>query len=265
LETANTRRSEQVSGLPADLVAALDVAATTDRLLVASDFDGTLAPIVSNPADARALPHAAAALVALADLPATSVVLVSGRALATLRELSAMPATVHLVGSHGAEPDTGFANPIDTELLDRITTELTAIAAGRPGVTVEPKPASVALHVRNATDEDGAAAFDAARAASASWNAELTAGKAVLEFAVVATDKGAAVDALRAQTGATTVVFFGDDVTDEKAFRRMRAADVGVKVGPGDSLARYRVDAPDDVASALTQLLDTRDGFIPRG
>jgi trehalose 6-phosphate phosphatase len=251
--------------LPDELVVALGAAAATDRLLVASDFDGTLAPIVNDPASARALPGAADALVALADLPRTAVMLVSGRALATLRELSAMPSTVHLVGSHGAELDTGFANPIDAELLERITMELTAIASGRPGVTVEPKPASVALHVRNASADDGAAALAAARSASESWAAELTSGKAVLEFAVVTTDKGEAVDALRAQTGATAVVFFGDDVTDEKAFRRMRDSDVGVKVGQGDTLAAYRVGAPDDVASALAYLLELRAAIIHRG
>ena len=59
----------------------------------------------------------------------------------------------------------------------------------------------------------------------------------MLEFAVISTDKGEAVDILREQTDATAVVFFGDDVTDEKAFRRMRDADVGVKVGPGETLA----------------------------
>jgi trehalose 6-phosphate phosphatase len=152
----------------------------------------------------------------------------------------------------------GFANPIDTELLERITAELTAIASGRPGVTVEPKPASVALHVRNASADDGAAALAAARAASESWAAELTSGKAVLEFAVITTDKGEAVDALRVQTGATAVVFFGDDVTDEKAFRRMRVADVGVKVGSGETVARFHVDSPDDVAVALMYLLEVR-------
>ena len=142
---------------------------------------------------------------------------------------------------------------------------LPPIASGRPGVTVEPKPASVALHVRNASSDDGAAALAAARFASESWAAELTSGKAVLEFAVVTTDKGEAVDALRVQTGATAVVFFGDDVTDEKAFRRMRDSDVGVKVGQGETLAAYRVDSPDDVASALAYLLELRVGFIHRG
>ncbi|MDT5241019.1 MAG: trehalose 6-phosphate phosphatase [Mycobacterium sp.] len=247
-----------MSELPSDLLRALDGAAATPRLLVASDFDGTLAPIVNNPADARPLPGAADALIALAGQPSTTVALVSGRALSTLRELSSIPPPVHLVGSHGAEFDSGFSHDIDRELLERITAELTAIAANRPGVTVEPKPASVALHVRNAGAADGRAALDAALAAAQAWDAELTEGKAVLEFAVISTDKGEAIDIIRDRDDATAVVFFGDDVTDEKAFRRMRDGDVGVKVGPGDTLARFRVESPEDVETALTYLLEQR-------
>jgi trehalose 6-phosphate phosphatase len=247
-----------VSELPADLLRALDAVATTRHLLVATDFDGTLAPIVNNPADARPLPDAGDALIALAALPATTVALVSGRALRVLRELSSMPPAVHLVGSHGAEFDTGFAHDIDQELLTRINEELTAIAATRPGVTVEPKLASVALHVRNAGPTDGADALAAARAAAESWDAELTEGKAVLEFAVISTDKGEAIDIIRDREHATAVVFFGDDVTDEKAFARMREGDLGVKVGPGDTRAAYRVESPEDVAAALAYLLERR-------
>jgi trehalose 6-phosphate phosphatase len=244
--------------LPDDLQRALDAAAAAPRLLVTSDFDGTLAPIVNNPADARPLPDAADALVALADLPQTAAALISGRALEVLRSLSGMPATVHLVGSHGAEFDSGFTHDVDRALLDRITAELRVIADGKPGVTVETKPASVALHVRNASPEDGDAALAAARSASTAWGAQATEGKAVLEFAVIQTDKGEAVDILRGQENASVVVFLGDDVTDEKAFKRMRGKDVGVKVGPGDTLAGYRVDAPEDAATALSYLLGQR-------
>jgi trehalose 6-phosphate phosphatase len=247
-----------VTALPVDLLSALDTAAATARLLVASDFDGTLAPIVNDPADARPLPGAADALGSLADLPSTTVLLVSGRALAVLREYSGMPATVHLVGSHGAELDTGFAFDVDEALLARITAELEGIAEGRPGVTVESKPASVAIHVRNASDADRETALAAARVVGHASGAELTEGKAVLEFAVISTDKGEALDLVREQVDATAAVFFGDDVTDEKAFRRMRADDVGVKVGPGETLAQYRVDSPDDVAAALQYLLERR-------
>jgi trehalose 6-phosphate phosphatase len=247
-----------VTALPSDLQRALTEAAHAPRLLVISDFDGTLAPIVNNPADARPLAEAAGALVELADLPATAAALISGRALDTLRSLSSMPETVHLVGSHGAEFDTGFVHDIDRDLLARIVDELHAIAEERPGVAVESKPASVALHVRNASASDAKAALLAARTASEAWDAELTEGKAVLEFAVISTDKGEAVDILREQHDASAVVFFGDDVTDEKAFRRLRDDDVGVKVGPGETLAGYRIETPEDVAAALEYLLQAR-------
>jgi trehalose 6-phosphate phosphatase len=247
-----------VSDLSPDLQRALTSTAGVPRLLVTSDFDGTLAPIVNNPADARALPAAAKTLIELADLPATTAALISGRALDVLRALSSMPQQVHLVGSHGAEFDTGFVHDIDRALLDRITAQLDAIAAGRSGVTVETKPASVALHVRNASADDGEAALREARSAAGSWDAQATEGKAVLEFAVIQTDKGDAIDILREQHDASAVVYFGDDVTDEKAFRRLREPDVGVKVGPGNTAARYRVDTPEDVAAALRYLFDER-------
>lgn len=245
-------------GLPEDLLRALSSAAAAPRLLVTSDFDGTLAPIVNNPADARPLADAADALIALAELRQTAAALISGRALEVLRSLSSMPPTVHLIGSHGAEFDSGFSHDIDRALLDRITAELRGIADRRPGVTVETKPASVALHVRNASPEDGEAALGAAREASEKWEAQLTEGKAVLEFAVIQTDKGEAVDILRERENASVVVFLGDDVTDEKVFRRLRGDDIGVKVGPGDTLAGYRVESPEDVAAVLKYLLDQR-------
>lgn len=244
--------------LPVDLQDALNRAAQAPRLLITSDFDGTLAPIVNNPADARPLREGAEALVALAQRPDTSTALISGRALEVLRDLSGMPAAVHMVGSHGAEFDSGFAHPIDRVLLDRIAAELTTIAAARPGVTVEVKPASVALHVRNAEPADAEAASAQALRSARAWDAQLTKGKAVLEFAVITTDKGEAIDILRDEHRASAVIYFGDDVTDEKAFRRLRDGDVGVKVGPGETLAGYRVDEPEDVVAALKYLLDAR-------
>lgn len=247
-----------MSALPVELKAALTRVAGAPRLLITSDFDGTLAPIVNNPADARPLRAGAEALVALAQCPSTATALISGRALEVLRELSGMPATVHLVGSHGAEFASGFAHSIDRALLDTIATELGAIAASRPGVAVELKPASVALHVRNASPADAEAASAQALHAAQAWDAQLTKGKAVLEFAVITTDKGEAIDILRDEHRASAVIYFGDDVTDEKAFRRLSDGDVGVKVGPGETLAGYRVDEPEDVVAALKYLLDAR-------
>jgi trehalose 6-phosphate phosphatase len=248
-------------GLPDDLRGALDAAARLPRLLIACDYDGTLAPIVADPADARPLPAAATALEELATLPATSVALISGRALAVLRDLSGVSAAVHLVGSHGSEFDTGFVHPIDERaeaLLAEVKRTLDGIADEYDGVRTELKPASVALHVRNADPDDGAAALARAAEAAEAWDAQVTDGKAVKEIAVIHTDKGQAVDILRDQHDASAVIFFGDDVTDEKAFRRMRGDDVGVKVGDGDTAAAYRVAEPEDVAAALEYVLAAR-------
>lgn len=248
-------------GLPDDLRGALDAAARLPRLLIACDYDGTLAPIVADPRDARPLPRSATAIEALAGLDATTVALVSGRALAVLRDLSGVSAAVHLVGSHGSEFDSGFVQPVDERagaLLAEIKQTLDGIAAQYPGATTELKPASVALHVRNAAPADAEAAMRRAAEAARSWDAQVTDGKAVKEFAVIDTDKGQAVDILREQHDASAVVFLGDDVTDEKAFRRLRADDVGVKVGDGDTAAGYRVAEPENVAETLEYLLSVR-------
>ncbi len=102
---------------------------------------------------------------------------------------------------------------------------------------------------------DGEAALEAARRASATWDAHATAGKAVLEFAVIKTDKGEAVDILRDQTDVD-----GGGVPRRRRHRRegvprMRDGDVGVKVGPGETAAGFRIESPEDVAAALAYLL----------
>lgn len=235
---------------------------------MASDYDGTLAAIVDNPDDARPTAESATALRALAGLPSTTAALISGRALRDLATLSRMPAEVHLVGSHGSEFDAGFVHAIDDSaraLLSRIKHSLGAIAAAYPGTTIEVKPASIALHVRNADPADAREALDKAMAAAQAWDAQVTEGKAVAEFAVIPTDKGQALDILRHQEGASAAVFFGDDVTDEKAFRRLHGPDLGVKVGPGETLADYRIDSPAQVAEALAFLLDERRTWLLGG
>ena len=251
--------------VPDDLHRALTDVARVPRLLVASDFDGTIAPIVSNPSDARPIPAAAHALGALAALRETTAALISGRARRDLAELSGAPADVHLVGSHGSEFDADFLDAVDKSaraLLADLEQTLADLAARYPGATIETKPVSVAFHVRNAAPEHAQEALDAALAAVHDWGVHVTEGKAVREFAVIDTDKGEALELLRGQGGADAIVFFGDDVTDEKAFSRLGETDVGVKVGSGDTGAAYRVEAPDDVALALQVLHDIRRQWL---
>lgn len=238
-------------GLPAALGSALRRAAAAPRLLVASDFDGTLSEIVAHPPDARPVPGALAALQALAGLPGVTVALVSGRAVNSLRAASGAQPPIRLIGSHGAESENGFVGELDTALRDRILQALNTIAAEHAGVTVEPKPAGAALHVRNAAPQAGADALAAARAAASEWDAKATEGKAVLEFSVLHTDKGVAVEHLRRESDSDAVIFLGDDVTDEAVLKNLGGADVGVKIGPGDTAADHRVAGTADAVAIL--------------
>lgn len=240
---------------------ALRALAAVPRLLVALDFDGVLAPIVDVPSAARPLPASAAALGALATLPDTTIALISGRGLADLAAVSGFGLPIRMVGSHGGEFDDGAAVLDDEQhaRLAALATELETLVDGEPGVALERKPTGVAVHVRNASPEVGSRVLDAVRAGPAARpGIEATPGKAVLDLAVLQVNKGLALDVLRERTKADAVLFAGDDVTDETAFVRLRAGDVGVKVGDGDTAAEHRVPGPPEMAALLEHLLAFR-------
>jgi trehalose-phosphatase len=252
--------------LPDDLRGALERLARTDHLLASSDFDGVLAPIVSDPSAARPLPGSVAALAELASRPRTDVAAISGRALDDLRALLDPPAAVHLVGSHGSEFGDEFSGGLAPDVAERrarVEAGLRSLVDGRPGVTLETKPVSVAVHVRNAPRDVAASVLAAVLAGPATWDGvHVTEGKEVVELVVVEASKGTALEVLRAQLGATGVLFVGDDVTDERAFAVLGDADIGVKVGPGETAARYRVDTPEDVTELLELLAAERRAAV---
>src|SRR5699024_8623731 len=104
---------------------------------------------------------------------------------------------VHLVGSHGSEFDVGFVRDLDTEttqLRTNLQRSVQGIAASRTGVTLEAKPASVAVHLRRADPETAQAVLGELRAGPASWEGiHVTEGKSVVELSVVQTNKGSAL------------------------------------------------------------------------
>src|SRR5689334_11011970 len=252
--------------LDPDLRAALLRVARVPQLLVACDYDGTLAPIVADPTKATPSPEAVAAIRALSALPQTTVGVISGRALRDLAALSRLPAEVRLVGSHGSEFDVGFVDELPPERHQRRTelqAALTAIAKDQPGVRLESKPASIAVHTRAAPRDVAQRIFDAVRSGAALWpDIEMTTGKEVIELSVVPTDKGLAVDALRMQLSASAVVYLGDDFTDEKAFAHLHGPDVGIKVGPGESQARYHIEDAEEALGVLELLLQIRRRWL---
>ncbi|HEY3753678.1 MAG TPA: trehalose-phosphatase [Pseudonocardiaceae bacterium] len=240
--------------------------ARVPRLLVASDYDGTLAPIVADPEQARALPESVGALRVLAGLHETTAAVISGRALRDLATLSRLPAEVHLVGSHGSEFDVGFVHALDGNaraLHRRLSGRLEELVEGTVGVGLEVKPASIAVHVRRADPETAERVLSAVREGPAGWSGvSVTEGKAVIELAVIATNKGHALDVLRHEAGASAAVFVGDDVTDERAFARLAGPDVGIKVGGGASSAGFRVADPGAVATVLAFLVEERRAWL---
>jgi trehalose 6-phosphate phosphatase len=252
-----------------DAITALAALDGEGPVLVASDFDGVLAPLVDDPSASRPTPGASAALDRLAALPPerARTALVSGRNLAALAELSGPPAGVLLVGSHGAERGAVQASgavetlpfslePAQADALRAVSDGLEAIAAPVDGAWVEHKPSAAVLHTRRCTPEDAREAVSAAVELGASLPVHTMRGKDVVEIAVVETSKGQAIDALRAELGAVAVVYLGDDVTDERAFAVLHEGDLGVKVGPGETVARVRVATPDDAAEVLAVLAE---------
>lgn len=232
--------------------------ASTPRLLVATDFDGVLAPIVSDPQQSAPLAASMDALAGLAVSDRTTVAIVSGRERRQLRSLVPGPDRFILVGSHGAELDDVEPEPDQQALLDTMVGALQELAREVPGLFVEVKTLSVAVHLRRVPEPDRQRGIEAVQELEAGWPAKVVTGKEVVEFALVAATKGDAIRALTERARATATVYLGDDVTDEDAFAVLGPEDVGVKVGPGDTAASRRIDSPIGVSRFLERLLAVR-------
>lgn len=258
------------------LFSALKKACEGSELLIALDFDGTLAPLVSRAEHARANPRAAAAIEKLTQLPHTRTALVSGRALTSLQEVAQPPERTWLVASHGSERwFDGISEPphLDAELsaaLAEAVSRLNQLCATFPGTWVENKPAGAALHYRAlASEPDEVSRLEEElRHIFEQWKSFVPRvysqwGKFVAEASVVHTNKGEGISLLRDRAGATNVIFAGDDVTDENGFAALNPVnDVGIKVGDGETAARYRVPDIDGVVNVLEALLAYRQKYF---
>ncbi|MEP7160978.1 MAG: trehalose-phosphatase [Dermatophilaceae bacterium] len=253
--------------LPEEVAAAVRAAAGRPRVLLASDYDGTLAPFVTDPMAARPAAGAVDALRAAAGLPGVSVALVSGRDLAVLRDLSRLGDDERLVfiGTHGAQTSlqvgSGALNDVQRDLLVRLDAGLRGVIAAHPGSRLERKPAAVVLHTRGMPEPANSAALDAAAAVAAAHpGCHPLRGKDVQEIGVCEADKGSALVDLARHTGADIVMYVGDDVTDERAFTALDPAhgDVTIKVGEGDTAARWRVADVAQAVACLQLFVDAR-------
>jgi trehalose 6-phosphate phosphatase len=230
-------------------------------LLVATDFDGTLAPIHEDPQAPLASAENRRALRRLAAHPATVVAVISGRALADLRPRVGVEDIVY-VGNHGLEIDRGGPPQAHPEARERVSLVREACRAVEeattPGVRVEDKGLTATIHhreaeeatrrrVRRLLEDHVQATGDELR---------LSTGKANVELRpAVDWDKGSALRELAddAPPGWATV-YLGDDDTDEDAFRALDEG-LGIHVGRrSDTAAGYRIEDQAEVAGFLNAL-----------
>ena len=238
--------------------------AAAKHLLVVSDFDGTLAEFSTDPANVPVNSDAVAALTTLSTLEHTEVAILSGRHVDGLREASGFGQEFTLVGSHGAESSGAQIHLSDAQqrTLEAAGEVFEQLIQGVDGAFVEYKPFHRVLHVAKVEDRELAQQLLAKALSTEIDGLFLQPGKNIVEAAVLDINKGTWVQNRQEELGADAVMFLGDDTTDETVFAILGAADLGVKVGEGDTLAQRRVDDVPAVASLLGQVAKARKAAL---
>lgn len=227
-------------------------------LAIFTDFDGTLVEIAETP-DAVDVP---ANLADQLDRTARdfnhAFAVITGREIADIdRFLS--PLHLPVAGAHGAQRRRADGTVLELEAgisgaAQAIADAMAPLVEEHPELIVEPKEGAVALHFRQAPEleEDCLLAMQAATAAHPGFT--LVPGKMVIEARPAGFDKGSALKAFMQEEpfAGRTPIFIGDDTTDEDGFRAAQElGGVGIKLGPGKTIARMRIA---DVASVYALL-----------
>jgi trehalose 6-phosphate phosphatase len=221
------------------------LAAEPDRAALVFDVDGTLAPIVTDPAAAR-VPDATRAELGRLSGRYALVACVSGRPGAVAREIVGVP-ELEYVGEHGLE------------LVAEARSWAARIHSFAGGVDwpVESKPLSVAFHYRTAEDSDAARlALEPVAAAALEEGFRTRWGRMVLEvLPPVDASKGTAVRALLERHGLCRALYAGDDTTDLDAFSALDGLELAVRVAVVSAEGPERLGRLADLRVASTEAL----------
>ncbi len=216
------------------------------------DYDGSLAPIVDRPQDAVPADGAVEVIATLVDR-AGSVTIVTGRPASFVRELLPVPG-LEVVGLYGLEGRP----PLPADLHAAVT----AAIGDEPGVLLEDKDASIAVHFRMAPDPVAAVERvgpSLVRIAE-QHGLELLHGKRVLELAPAGGGKGSVVRGVIAERDPAAALYAGDDLADLQAF-----AALGDLAGRGVPVTRVAVigaETPDDLTAAADVMVEGPDGLL---
>lgn len=264
---------------PRELLATAHTRLSGTPLLIMLDVDGTLAPIVSRPELARIPDETMTALRSLAASPGVHVSLVSGRSAADAHRLGAVPG-IWVIGNHGIEmrhPDghvevdavvSAFA-PAIAEAVRRLRDRVGAI----DGVIVEDKKWTISVHYRLVAEDRVPEILANAAAVAKELGLRELEGKKIAELRPPAeVHKGSASVRLAERLGAldanASLLFAGDDRTDEDAFRALRSRQpraVTIRILPGGERERsfetsgeFVLRDPDEMRELLEELARKR-------
>jgi trehalose 6-phosphate phosphatase len=228
------------------------------------DVDGTLLDIAERPDEVNTRAVDCELVEGLRRAAGGALALISGRSLAQLDELFA-PLRLPAAGQHGFErrdvQGRRHRHRFAADKLQPAARRIRDFARRHEGLVFEDKGASVALHYRLAPQLALAARAAVAEAAAAlDGMVEVQAGKMVWELKPAGADKGIAIDEFmrEAPFAGRKPVFLGDDVTDEHGFRVVnRLEGHSIKVGEGETAARWRLASPAAARTWLRQWLET--------
>jgi trehalose 6-phosphate phosphatase len=226
------------------------------NVLVAFDYDGTLAPIISDRNRASMRPKTRARLAALCAL--YPVIVISGRAQADVRERLKGIGVRDVVGNHGIEPWQATGQVMKE--VKRWQPVLSQRLASLRGVQIEDKGFSIAVHYRQSREKRRARAA-ILMACAALGDVRVIGGKQVVNILPNgAPHKGLALERERNQLGCDTAIYVGDDETDEDVFTlnqpgRLLTIRVGAKRA---SMADYCIRNQRDIDTLIHTLLDLR-------
>jgi len=251
------------------------IVADPGHALIALDFDGTLAPIVSEPSAARPHPDVLPALERLATGVGT-LAIITGRPAPAAVELggfAGIPGLI-VIGHHGFERWEGgqLTSPPPPPEVAAARARLPGAlaAAGAPeGTWVEDKGHALVVHVRRTADPQAALARLTGPMAEFARQTGLDSkpGRLVIELRPSGIDKGTALTALIAERDPAAILFAGDDLGDLPAFEAVRAARAAGRKGVAvcsasdevTALAAHAdlvVDGPKEVAALLAALAE---------
>jgi trehalose 6-phosphate phosphatase len=233
------------------------------NVLLAFDFDGTLAPIVANRHQAAMRARTARLFATVCERYPSAVI--SGRAKADVERRLSGAKVRYLIGNHGLEPGTRLGT-FERQVVQAHPLLQTALAAV-PGIDIENKRYSLAVHYRRAREKPKAREAIRRAVASLPVPMRVIPGKLVINVVPeAAPSKGDALVALRDRTEADVAMYVGDDVTDEDVFRIDQPGRLfTIRVGRSrTSAARYYLRQQREIDVLLEHLVALRVDKPPR-